>query len=1104
MLGPLEAADGGESVALGPPRQKALLAVLLIARGTVVSSDGLIDALWERTPPATAAKIVQGYVSNLRRVLGDGAIATEGRGYRLCPEAVTTDVDRFERIAADGRRALERDDPGTAAGRLAAALESWRGPAFVDFSGETFARAEITRLEEARLETLALRVEAELRMGRHAQLIGELQALVRAHPLQEAFAAQLMLALYRCGRQAEALDHYQALRVRLDDELGLEPGRELRELQLAVLAHDPALSPPAGAAVPSRRARRHARRFGLAATGVAALLVALVIVVLETSSRARSTAVTSRPNTVVAIGTGSDRVAATVPVGDRPGAIAAAAGSLWVANRDDDTVSQVDPRALEVRHTVAVPAPPNALASAAGGVWVAGAGFSSSFVSVSRIDPHFGAVDRTMRAPTVSMGPVASLAAAGSAIWLAPYSGELTRIDARRQKVVSRTDPNSGPSAIAVAGGVVWLVDNEGDDVVRIDPTGARTTTAVGYNPSAIAIGDGGVWVTDTGDDRVERLDPMTGAVVATIRVGAAPLGLAVGDGSVWVADGGAGAVSRINPGTDRVTATIHVGGSPQDIAIAGSRAWVTVDAAPLPAGASPLTRATLRIVSENDVDTLDPATTDDPGTEGILYETCAKLLDYPDRGAAAASELIPEVARALPTRSDGGRTYTFTIRRGYRFSPPSDAPVTAQTFRYTIERVLSPRLRSPDTGDFLDIVGARAYHAGRTARLAGVTTRGDRLIVHLTAPAPDFPARVAEPAMCAVPTDTPITPGGVQSVPSAGPYRVASYVPDQSVVLTRNPSYHGPRPRRAARIVMELGVSSARAIADVEHGSADYAPGLDFTPGEIASLRRRYGTAAPPMSRPRPRYHETPSSTQLDYFVLNSHRRPFAHVRLRIAVSEAIDRAALAHLGDAFEALPDHETSIYLPPGFPGYRDSAAYPSHPEVRRARALARPYAGTTIVLATCDFQPCLDQARIVRRNLAAIGLRVRIDAVSEGVLFGGELSGHTPWDMMWGGWVPDYIDPAAMLNTLIATNVAGPALRSRVWRARLAAAARLTGPRRDLVYARLDLALARRAAPLVAFGNVSEQDFFSARIGCERFGVYGFDLGALCFSGQNAR
>ena len=259
-----------------------------------------------------------------------------------------------------------------------------------------------------------------------------------------------------------------------------------------------------------------------------------------------------------------------------------------------------------------------------------------------------------------------------------------------------RVDPNAGPTAIAVDNDVVWLTDSEANNVTRIDPTGLQTPIAVGNGPSGIAVGAGGVWVADSQDNAVVRIDPNTRSVTTTIAVGRSPAGIAVGAGSVWVADSGDGTVTRIDPRTNRVVARITVGGSPQAITIANGRAWVTVDAQAIGPADLASRGGTLRMDAPYDVDSMDPALAYYTVSEQLLYATCAKLLNNPDTHGAASAQLTPEVARSLPTRSADGRTYTFTIRRGFRFSPPSNEPVTAQTFKATIERTLNPRMRSP------------------------------------------------------------------------------------------------------------------------------------------------------------------------------------------------------------------------------------------------------------------------------------------------------------------------------------------------------------------------------------------------------------------------
>jgi DNA-binding SARP family transcriptional activator len=240
ILGPLEVVDR-EQLSLGGRKQQAVLAVLLLHRGEVVAADRLIEAIWAGRAPATAGKTLQVYVSNLRKALGDGVLITQGRGYMLAVEPDQVDSDRFEKLAARGREALEHGDLQKARTWLQAALTLWRGPALADFSYENFAQSEIARLDEVRMAALEYRIEADLRLGQHAALVPELEALVHEHPLRERLYEHLMLALYRSGRQVDALERYQRARRKLIDEFGVEPGPRLQELQRAVLTHDTAL-----------------------------------------------------------------------------------------------------------------------------------------------------------------------------------------------------------------------------------------------------------------------------------------------------------------------------------------------------------------------------------------------------------------------------------------------------------------------------------------------------------------------------------------------------------------------------------------------------------------------------------------------------------------------------------------------------------------------------------------------------------------------------------------------------------------------------------------------------------------------------------------------
>jgi DNA-binding SARP family transcriptional activator len=253
ILGPLEARQGDRVIPLGGARQRAVLAILLTHANEVVSADRLIDELWGGEPPGTAANVLQGYVSHLRKALGADAIATRAPGYAIELEPGRLDLHRFEALVEEGGRALSAGDPEQAAERLHEALGLWRGSALADFAYEPFAQGEIARLEELRLAAQERRIEADLALRRHAELVGELEGLVARHPLRERLRAQLMVALYRGGRQAEALDVYQEARRALVDGLGIDPSPALQELERAILRQDPSLdvdaTQPASASV---------------------------------------------------------------------------------------------------------------------------------------------------------------------------------------------------------------------------------------------------------------------------------------------------------------------------------------------------------------------------------------------------------------------------------------------------------------------------------------------------------------------------------------------------------------------------------------------------------------------------------------------------------------------------------------------------------------------------------------------------------------------------------------------------------------------------------------------------------------------------------------
>jgi serine/threonine-protein kinase len=850
--------------------------------------------------------------------------------------------------------------------------------------------------------------------------------------------------------------------------------------------------------------RRPRWPFAVAGVGAVLLGAALLAFALGRGSAVRVPPIEG--NAVAAIDPGSGRVTEQILVGAGPEGIAYGSRSLWVANIDDGTVQRIDPASGRVVRTSSLGDTPTSLATTRDAVWVVGSRPNRFSFTVTRIDPHFFPLGTKQTGiPSVVAGSDGSVGTHRNEVWVAPSFGLLSRLDPRTGRFVQKIDPNAGPSSLAVADDAVWITDSDRNTVTRLDSSGRGLKTIdVGHGPSAIAVGAGAVWVADSLDDAVVRIDPRTRRPTDKIPVGRAPVGIAVGAGSVWVANAQDGTVMRINPNTHAVK-SIDVGGSPQQIVVAAGRVWVTVQPGTA-SGPAPRSGGIARLSSLDGDRTLDPAfyPFDDPQ---LSYATCAALLNYPDKPAPAGFRLVPEVAKSMPTLSSDGRTYTFTIRKGFRFDPRSNEPVTAQNFKQALERALSPKTRNIEAPYHLgDIVGAQAYMARKAAHIAGVVARGNRLVIRLLAPAPDFLARLA-PYSCAVPLGTPTDPKGVPLVPSAGPYFVASFTPEQGVVLERNPNYTGSRPHRLARIELTWGVSKQRSVAEIESGAVDYAPGA-VPPKDAARLAALYGPGSTAAKRGEQRYFLHPVG-QVDFYLLNTDRPLFRDVRMRRAVNYAIDRRALARIGRSWitSAVPADQ---YLPPGQPGFRDASIYPATPNLAAARRLEGGKRKTA-VLYTCDDPFCERQAQIVKKDLKAIDIGVEIKAFPQPALYS-ELVRHlgqhaakgAGYDLALAAWGLEDPDPENGLNVPLE-RVYLPAFDDPAYRRKLAAAARLSGPRRYLAYERLDADLARNAAPWVAYASELSADFFSARMGCQVYTpFYGIDLAALCIKKSRSR
>lgn len=846
-----------------------------------------------------------------------------------------------------------------------------------------------------------------------------------------------------------------------------------------------------------RRSRtlRRSRRPALIAGVLAAAAVASAVLLMTTGGEK---AVVVQPNSVVILDPGDGQVVDQIPVALRPGDLAVGAGSVWVANLADDLVTQIGARSRRVVGTVSPGISVDGLGAGPSGVWVADLARATAAI----IDPDVRKVAHSLPLGEAEGGNLGSrpLAVTADAVWIASGHGsEIARVDPHRRRIVARTAVGYSPSGVAVGAGGVWVSDDQEGTVTRIDP---RTNDIVGepipvgQSASAVAVGAGGVWVAVPLEDRVKRIDPASNSISDTVRVPGGPAAVAVGAGAVWVTARRGGTVSRIDPASARVTRTIQLGHSPQGIAIVDGAVWVAVQEAPA-RSAPGRTPDVLTVLRPEGLAGTDPALA--VVDLQVPSATCALLLDYPDQPSPAGSALQPEVARAMPVVSDGGRTYTFRLRSGFRFSPPSGAPVTAAAFRRAIERALHPRSQSYAAASFMsDIVGFRRYHAGRVAHLAGVTARGDTLKIRIEAPSATLPQRLATSYFCAVPPNTPISAAGIEQIPMAGPYYVASYTPKRQIVLRRNPNYGGSRPARLREIDFDLDVAAAPAVAAVEAGRADY---VSSVPADsIAALDRRYGPRSTAARAGGQRYFSAVEPT-LHYFALNTRRPLFAGTRMRQAVNAALDRRALArrvHLGRLGE--PGRPTDQFIPPGQPGFRDADIYPlGGPDVERARRLAGSRRRRA-VLYTCSFQHCIDQGQEVRRNLAAIGIDVEVKNLALDQMFTRLQRPGEPWDIGYYNWFADYPDAAQFIAPIFgpqsAPNNVGQFHDAEISR-RMRTATRLGGAARLRAFAQIDADLARAGAA-APFATAVSSDFFSDRVGCQvHQPIHGISLGALC-------
>jgi YVTN family beta-propeller protein len=682
---------------------------------------------------------------------------------------------------------------------------------------------------------------------------------------------------------------------------------------------------------------------------------------------------------------------------ESPSGVAVAGKVVWLPRYTDDTVLSVD-TATGQSQLVQVGDGPAAVAVGEGSVWVANSGDGT----VSEV-----AAGKTVGDPIyVGNGPT-GIAVDKGAVWVAlSVDGAVAKIDPDTGRVVKTFSVGTNPTRVAVGFGKVWVTNESVGTVTPIDPATDTTATpiAVGHGPNGIAIGADAVWVTNSLDGSVSRIDPGT-LVVATFPTGGDdPQGVAVVGDTVWVAARRSAKIIRLDAKTGQIRSNLAVGSPPQDVAAVGDGAAITTTTSRTEhrggtftiAGAGPRSRIAPTVDPDNsdwsfNSQLVDKLTTTNDGL--VSY----KRVPGPDGGTVVA-----DLAQTLPTPTDGGRTYTFQLRRGIRYS--TGRPVRASDIRYGLERSYSVSAAyylkfrpTPDQDGFGAIVGApKCITSPRSCDLSrGIVVDNDSetITFHLRHPDPDFLTYLATPSGFAVPPDVSRDDSGVHPLPATGPYMIRRYTLRRAV-LVRNPYFHewsadAQPDGYPDRIVWRAFKTPSQAVSAVEHGTADW---LYFTvPGvstqQIHEIETNYAAQTHPFAYPSTEYLDIASTSPLA-------RDP----RARRAIAYAIDRARLVNIasgGSSFE----RSTCRLTPPNFPGYRRDCSYTFEPSLAQELARRSPSYGKPVSVFSYYNST---SGRYVVELLNILGFRARLLPPDEN----GDPIGFP--DILLTIWAVDYV------------------------------------------------------------------------------------------------
>jgi YVTN family beta-propeller protein len=740
-----------------------------------------------------------------------------------------------------------------------------------------------------------------------------------------------------------------------------------KPLRVIEVVPEEALPPLPEVAPPKPRRVTRGRVAITAAAGLAVVAGVVAFLVIDSSGKSYLPALDPDVlGTIDAKGAGID---SQVKLPGEPSAATSGGDSVWVASRSDRTVTRVDPDAGS--RTITLDGPPGGVAYGDDSLWVT----DTENRKLVQINPRTSA-----EVQRISVGNSPGAVAFGNgAVWVVnEIDGTVSRFDLGSGSVTKTIPVGPGPAGIAVGLGGVWLASENSGTLLRIDPTTGEIVQAipVGNGPTGVAIGAESVWVANTRDGTVSRIDPATDSVRATVPVGTSPSSVAADDDAVWVADGDEGTVSRIDPKSGDVT-TLALGSRPSALTLAPGKIYAAT-VAPLAGHRG----GVLRIAAEpSDCRCTEPGfavgNITDSAAWSLIYDG---LVAYRRVGGSAGATLVPDLAARLPTPRDDGKTYTFQLRKGIRYS--DGTLVRASDFRPSVERVI--RLGG-GLGALSDVAGAEKCQPGKPCDLSTGITSNDgaqTIRIRLRQPDSEFLHRLALPEASLVPARAARGSTRSHSLPGTGPYRVATFQPKREIRLVRNPHFRvwsrDARPDGYPdEIRFHLSESAEPRLRAVERGAADW---TSLLTGSLPASRQR-GV----VTRYPDRFHGDPTAANFWAFV-NTRVPPFDDIRVRKAINFAMDRQALIDLvGGQARMRPSCQI---LPPSFPGYRPYCPYTLHPtragtwtapDLAKARTLvaASRTAGSRIDLVV----PADPAPRAVGRYFADLlrdlGYRVRV-------------------------------------------------------------------------------------------------------------------------------